>query len=114
MSIREIGCCGAYCKTCHALEDGSCLGCKLGYENGKRDINKAKCRIKLCCFREKGFETCADCPDYSGCGIIQGLYNKKGYKYRKYRQSAEFIIENGYDNFIKMADKWKGPYGKLG
>ena len=113
MSIREIGCCGAYCKTCRAFADGSCRGCKLGYESGKRDISKAKCRIKICCFKEREFETCADCSDYSSCLIIQGFYNKKGYKYGKYRQSIEFVRQNGYDSFIRIADNWTGPYGKF-
>ena len=114
MSIREIGCCGAYCKTCRASTTGSnCRGCKLGYESGERDINKSRYKIKVCCFRDKQFETCADCPDYPYCGIIQGFYNKKGYKYKKYKQSVEFIKEKGYAAFIKTADNWKGPYGRF-
>src|SRR4030042_1431022 len=109
MSIKEIGCCGAYCKTCRQSISGSnCRGCKLGYENGERDINKSRCLIKVCCFRERQLETCADCDDYSGCKIINGLYGKKGYKYGKYCQSMEFIRENGYDRFLGMADAWKG------
>jgi len=42
------------------------------------------------------------------------MYKKSGYKYGKYRQSIEFIRANGYERFIKIADTWKGPYGKLG
>ncbi len=114
MSIREIGCCGAYCKTCRALTTGSiCRGCKLGYRDGERDINRAKCKIKVCCFRDRQLETCADCDDYFNCNIIQGLYKKNGYKYGKYKQSIEFIRENGYDKFTNIADTWRGPYGKL-
>lgn len=115
MSIREIGCCGAYCKTCRASVTGSnCRGCKLGYESGERDINKSRCMIKNCCFRDRQLETCADCHDYPTCKTIHGFYGKNGYKYGKYRQSIEFIRENGYDRFISLADVWKGPYGKLG
>ncbi len=114
MSVREIGCCGAYCKTCRASITGSiCRGCKLGYESGERDISKSRCKIKVCCFRDRRFETCADCPDYPFCRIIQDFHNKKGYKYRKYRQSVEFIKENGYARFIEIADNWKGPYGRF-
>jgi hypothetical protein len=113
MSIREIGCCGAYCRTCRALADGSCRGCKLGYDSGERDINKARCKIKVCCLKERQFETCADCSDYPDCTVIQNFYTKEGYKYRKYRQAMEFIRVNGYDSFILIADKWKGPYGKF-
>ena len=114
MSIREIGCCGAYCKTCRTSTSGiNCRGCKLGYESGERDINKARCKIKVCCFKERKFETCADCPDYSTCKIIYSFYDKSGYKYKKYKQSIEFIKKNEYSKFIKSADKWKGPYGKI-
>lgn len=113
MSIREIGCCGAYCKTCLALLDKTCRGCKLGYENGERDLNKAKCKIKVCCFKEGGYETCADCPEYSSCSIMQEFHSKNGYKYKKYKQSIEFIRKNGYTKFLERTINWKGPYGKL-
>jgi hypothetical protein len=115
MSIREIGCCAAYCKTCRAsvINGSLCRGCKLGYDTGERDINKSRCRIKSCCFKDRHLETCADCTDYADCEIIHELYEKTGYKYGKYRQSMEFIRENGYDKFIELADKWTGAYGKL-
>jgi hypothetical protein len=58
-------------------------------------------------------ETCADCAEYPTCELIHGLYAKNGYKYQKYRQSIEFIRAEGYTEFLKLADKWKGPYGKL-
>jgi hypothetical protein len=110
---RYIGCCGAYCKTCKAFREGACKGCKLGYENGGRDINRAKCRMKVCCFGKKKLETCADCADYPKCSIIRGFYGKNGYKYKKYGEAIEFIRENGYPKFLKLAKKWKGAYGKL-
>lgn len=108
-----IGCCGTYCKTCKPFIEGYCKGCKLGYHTGQRDINKAKCKIKVCCLKEKKLGTCADCPDFSGCKIIHSFHDKSGYKYKKYKQSMEFIRKNGYQKFIKLANKWKGPYGKL-
>jgi hypothetical protein len=111
--IRLIGCCGAYCKTCPPLIENYCKGCKLGYDTGKRDINDAKCKMKVCCFKENNFETCADCPDYSTCKIILDFHNKKGYKYKKYKQSIEFIRKNGYDEFLKNAKDWKRAYGPL-
>jgi len=37
MSIMEIGCCGAYCKTCKAFVDKTCKGCKVGYEKGENE-----------------------------------------------------------------------------
>jgi hypothetical protein len=114
MSIRETGCCGAYCKTCRESVAGSqCRRCKLGYENGERDISRSRCPIKNCCFRDKHLETCADCDSFMHCEIIQGFYAKKGYKYGRYRQALEFIRQNGYPAFLKVADEWKGPYCRL-
>ncbi len=111
--VREIGCCGANCGTCRAHADEQCRGCKLGYENGERDIARARCRIKICCFGENGLTTCADCPDYDDCGTIQDLFAKKGYKYGKYQESIEFIRERGYAEFLEAARAWKAAYGKL-
>ena len=107
-----IGCCGTFCKTCKPYIEDFCKGCKLGYAEGKPDINRAKCKMKVCCMK-RNFVSCADCPDYSKCKIILSFQDKSGYKYKKYRQSIEFIRENGYSKFLKLANKWKGPYGKL-
>ena len=111
--ISLIGCCGAYCKPCRPFLEGFCKGCKFGYAEKKRDINAARCRINLCCFKEKNLETCADCPDYPECRTIHDLHGKKGYKYGKYRQSIEFIRKNGYPDFLKRTGTWKCAYGKL-
>lgn len=112
-SKRYIGCCGAYCKTCKPYVEGFCKGCKLGFDTGERDINKVKCKIKLCCFKERKLDTCADCPDLISCNIIGSWYSKSGYKYKKYKQAIEFIKKSGYARFISLADRWKGAYGKL-
>lgn len=112
MTIREIGCCGAYCKPCRAHREGSCRGCKLGYETGKRDINKAKCKIKVCCFKERRLETCADCPEYP-CEILKEFWSKKGWKYKQLRKQVEFIRSNGYKEFLNKANKWKNCRGRL-
>ena len=114
MSLIGIGCCAAYCGTCRALADGACLGCRLGYETGERDISKARCKMKVCCIKRLGTaHTCADCPDCLTCDTLQGLYRKNGYKYKKYQQSLEFIRTHGYDHFLEATAKWKGAYGKL-
>jgi hypothetical protein len=112
-AIRFIGCCGAYCRTCAALREGACRGCKLGYGEGGRDISRARCPMKVCCFGKKRLETCADCPDYPVCDIIRTFQSKKGYKYRKYRESLEFIRKKGYPAFLGRAGSWKGACGKM-
>lgn len=119
VTVREIGCCGAYCTTCREEwqqkkypDERTCLGCKLGYESGERDISKAKCKIKVCCFREKQLETCADCPDYP-CAILDEFWSKKSWKYQQQKKQLEFIRQNGYEKFLAQANNWKGPRGKL-
>jgi hypothetical protein len=112
MSILEIGCCGAVCKTCIPYKNNICRGCKIGYDKGERDIKKARCKIKVCCIN-KSFITCGDCSKYLSCKLIQGLYAKNGYKYKKYKESMEFIRNNGYEEFLNKITLWKCAYGQL-
>jgi hypothetical protein len=111
MSVSEIGCCGAYCRTCTAFREQVCKGCKIGYENGEREISKAKCKIKVCCINSK-HQSCADCNEYAACNTVNDFYNKNGYKYRKYKQATEFIKKYGYDAFFEIADNWKNAHGR--
>ena len=112
LTIRGIGCCGAYCETCRSYRGGGCRSCKLGYDTGERDINRAKCKIKVCCFKERKLETCADCPDYP-CEILKDHWAKKGWKYQQTRKQLEFIRKKGYEEFLKRADTWKNCRGRL-
>lgn len=115
MTVLEIGCCGAYCKTCIQGQqekypnERSCRGCKLGYDAGTRNLDRAKCRIKLCCFKDKRLKTCADCSNYP-CDILETFFSKGRKKYRKH---LDFIRHYGYQQFLKNADNWKRASGKL-
>jgi hypothetical protein len=109
---RYIGCCGAYCRTCKPFNEGYCKGCKIGFDTGERDIDKAKCKIKLCCFRDKKLDTCSDCDEINNCRILGSWYAKSGSKYKKYKEAIYFIREHGYLDFIYIADKWKNAFGK--
>lgn len=113
MAKIELGCCTAYCKTCRAFRDGSCKGCRLGYKDGKRDIRRAKCKIKVCCMTKENLETCADCRKFASCEVVQDWYEKASGAHKRYRKSAEFIIKHGYDAFITQADQWRDAGGKL-
>ena len=42
---EEIGCCGAYCKTCREFEK-TCKGCKPGYLDGSRGLSRARWKMK--------------------------------------------------------------------
>ena len=111
MSVEEIGCCGAYCRTCKVMGANLCQGCKLGYADGTRDILKAKCKMKVCCI-SKGYVSCADCDELESCEIMRSFFVKNGYKYTKYKQAIMFIRENGYEKFFLIANTWKMQYGK--
>lgn len=111
MSKEEIGCCGAFCGTCPVIKENHCKGCKLGYQNGARDISKAKCKIKVCCI-QKELNSCAECQEFNSCKVITGFYAKNGYKYKKYKEAIEFIRSNGYDKFLEIANTWSRQYGK--
>ncbi len=113
MSVLEIGCCCAYCKTCRAFRDKHCRGCKLDYDTGQRDLDRAKCKIKVCCLRERQLQTCTDCEDFPSCALLQTWYNKAGGKYGRYKKSANYIRKHGYEAFVAIADEWKDASGRL-
>jgi len=108
---KYIGFCGFYCRTCRAYADGQCRGCTPGYDTGERDIARAKCKIKLCCFRDNKLETCADCADFPSCELIRGRFTD--YKLRRSLEFLDFIKNEGYPAFIERADTWKDCLGKL-
>ncbi|NMC55644.1 MAG: DUF3795 domain-containing protein [Eubacteriaceae bacterium] len=111
MSELELGCCGAYCRTCKVYIENLCKGCKIGYVDGTRDLAKAKCQIKICCISQN-YASCADCIEYRQCETINNFYNHQGYKYKKYKQAIEYIINAGYEAFFQIADEWENAYGK--
>ncbi len=113
MALEDIGCCGAYCKTCKVFRSGACKGCKLGYADGTRELARAKCRIKRCCMGG-GHVSCADCARYDECETIRAFHEHEGYKYRKYREAIAYIRERGYGAFLAVADGWRGAYGGYG
>jgi hypothetical protein len=112
VDVRLIGCCGAYCKTCPPLILGYCKGCKLGYDDGERDLTKAKCKMKVCCFGLKKQETCAECPDYGWISLLTSR-ERMDTSIKKYKESLDFIHTNGYAEFIERGKDWKKAYGKL-
>ena len=109
-SAALIGCCGAYCKTCKVYTQNLCKGCKTGYDTGERDIQKAKCAMKVCCI-QRGQTSCADCETYDTCETLAAFYGHESYKYKKYRQATEYIRANGYEPFLRLAARWSGAYG---
>lgn len=105
---EEIGCCGAYCKTCREYKK-TCKGCKPGYRDGSRNLIRAKCKMKKCCLT-RGHITCGDCVEYESCETIHSFLNHPGYKYGKYKQALEYI--RGHAAFLNAAKHWTSAYDK--
>ena len=110
MAKHEVGCCGAYCGTCRAFK-APCKGCTVGYSTGGRDINKARCKVKVCCVT-RGHMSCADCTEFECCSTLAEFHCKPGYKYGKYRQALDYIRVKGYSAFHAMAGNWTNAYGR--
>jgi hypothetical protein len=68
--------------------------------------------MKLCCFRDNGLQTCADCLKFAKCETIQSWFAKGG-KYARYKKFLEYIREHGYEEFLLRADKWTYEAGRL-
>lgn len=107
-----VGCCGAYCKTCMTPDERSCKGCRLGYEDGKRKLLRARCQVKRCCLIEKKLPTCMECGEFESCELLQGFYGLSK-AHQKIRRAAEFIRKNGYDRFEAVAGHWTRSKGEL-
>jgi len=112
MNKEQIGCCGAFCGTCPVMKENLCKGCKIGYQTGEREISKAKCKMKVCCIQKK-LVSCADCSEFGTCDILQNFYSKNGYKYKKYKESLDYIRSSGYEKFLETANNWTKQYGKI-
>ncbi len=67
--------------------------------------------MKVCCVK-RGYNSCADCAEYSVCNVLNGFFGKNGYKYKKYKEALEYIRLNGYEAFMEIADKWINASGK--
>ena len=108
--IEEIGCCGAYFRTCREYLK-ICKGCKPGYLDGSRDLSRAKRKMNKC-YLTRGHITCGDCGEYDRCKTIQLVLNHAGYNDSKCKQALEYIRAHGHTDFLKAEEHWTGTYGK--
>ncbi len=108
-----IACCGCYCKACKAFIDNSCKGCKLGYSTNERDINKAKCKIKICCLKEKKLTSCAECKEFNDCKTFNSKFKIGTRNNKKCIEILNFIKDKGYDEFLLRTKTWTNHTGKL-
>jgi len=111
--LMLIGCCGANCGTCRSFDLGDCKGCKIGYDDGTRNLGASKCGVKRCCLAKETLATCADCEDYPSCKRMRAFHIKKESKYAGYCRPIDYIRRFGYRKYVRMAARWKGPFGPL-
>jgi hypothetical protein len=64
MSYPTLAPCGVYCGACPSFGK-TCLGC-ASQELGGTQKRKSKwsCKLRVCCYDEKGLEFCSACDDY--------------------------------------------------
>lgn len=113
MTIEEIGCCGAYCRTCRSYVRQVCRGCKVGYSTGERSLARARCRVKVCCLAERRHHTCADCPDFASCADLGRFHGQPKPAYPRYRATLDYIRQHGYERFLQAAAGWRAAHGQL-
>ncbi|MCT4638814.1 MAG: DUF3795 domain-containing protein [Bacteroidales bacterium] len=94
--FKLISYCGLYCGNCKKYKAGRCPGCA--------DNEKAKwCKIRTCC-KEKGYVSCADCPEetVNNCKNINNLIGKFfAVVFNSDRKAGlSYIRDNGYNNFV--------------
>jgi hypothetical protein len=66
--VNELAPCGVYCGACPSFNK-SCKGCASTDTNQKRR-SKWSCKIRNCCYEQRGFTYCAYCDDFP-CIIIR-------------------------------------------
>ena len=60
------------------------------------------CRI-LACAKERGYKTCAECPEYETCEILRGFYASGDYE--SARKTLERIREIGIDGWVEEQEE---------
>ena len=56
--------CGIYCGACPSFGK-TCLGCaSLVQDGGQKRISKWSCKLRVCCYEEKGLQYCSQCQDF--------------------------------------------------
>ena len=63
-----VACCGLCCSNCGMYKKEKCQGC-----HSDRPMNK-NCEMKACAM-ERGYATCAECPDFQDLKECKKLYN---------------------------------------
>jgi hypothetical protein len=97
-NVSLISYCGLYCANCRSYLKGKCPGCA---GNDKATW----CKIRTCC-KVKGYNSCADCTEFSNpmeCTKFNNFVSKIfSLVFRSNRAaSIERIKKEGYEAYVK-------------
>ncbi len=99
-----IAACGIDCCLCpmhHVWEGDGCPGCTAPASPGRTG---RWCAIARCAVRERGYETCADCPELP-CQRLQGIDESDSFvTHRKTLENLFAIRTAGMSSFLSQQD----------
>ena len=105
--------CGVFCGACPSLNK-SCFGCASQNKEQERKT-KWVCKIRVCCYEEKGLSFCVECPDFP-CTIfdkklLQTHQQDPRYKYR--HEIPELFLQQYNPDFAifleNQRQRWTCP-----
>ena len=101
-----VGACGLNCGLCprfNMIGSSRCPGCcGPGFWQ-----KHPACSFITCCVKERGLETCAQCPDWSGCGRVARNLNSEKDSFISYQPlpaNFAFIREHGLEEFVRREE----------
>ena len=112
----EQASCGIYCGACPSMSR-TCLGC-ASQEMGGLQKRKSKwsCKLRVCCYEEKGLAFCSECEDFP-CAkhknkLMDSHPNDPRFQYRRdVPQNLILLKELGEQAYLThMAEKYTCPH----
>jgi hypothetical protein len=101
----ELAPCGIYCGACPSFKK-TCLGCASLDPNQKRQ-SKWRCRLRVCCYEEKGLDYCSACEGYPCSNFKKKLLDSypadPRFNYRKeVAKNLILLQELGKETYLQM------------
>ena len=101
-----VGVCGLDCGLCpryHTAGPSWCPGC-CGADFWQKHPS---CGFITCCVKNKGLETCAECPDFADCERLARILDAARYQdsfisYRPVPANFYFIRKHGIEEFARL------------
>jgi hypothetical protein len=109
----ELAPCGVFCGACPSFQK-SCFGCSSANADQRR-TSWMSCKIRQCCYEQRGNQFCADCAEFP-CKLIdhkliQSHPNNSKYTYRhEIPENVSKFRSLGLDNYLNyQKQKWSCP-----